>query len=262
MFLISKIAWLILQPLSLVFLLLVAGLLAMRLGLSRSGTGIIVFATLTLFVTLFTTSGSVALQVLEDRFPRHVPPVTGERCIIVLGGAFENEVIAARGGIELNQAGDRFVEAVILARENPDARLLISGGDGSFSGAYQGDAAVARDFFGRFGIDTNRLIEEGSSRTTSENAANTAQILAREGLDNCLLVTSAFHMPRAVGLFRKMGVEVRPWPTDYRTTGRARLGLDFTQPSLNAQLSTTAAREWVGLVTYYLAGRTHTVFPK
>ncbi len=262
MFLISKIIWLILQPLSLVFFLLVAGLLTLRLGFGRSGTGLVVVATLVLFVTLFTTTGSVALQVLEDRFPRHVPLATGERCIIVLGGAFENEVIAARGGIELNQAGDRFVETVVLARENPAARILVSGGDGSFSGEYQGDAAVARDFFGRFGIDTGRLIEEGTSRTTSENAANTATILAREGLDDCLLVTSAFHMPRAVGLFRKMGVTVRPWPTDYRTTGKARLGFDFTQPSLNAQLATTAAREWVGLLAYYLSGRTHTVFPR
>ncbi|SIQ74970.1 Uncharacterized SAM-binding protein YcdF, DUF218 family [Rhizobium sp. RU20A] len=261
MFLISKLVWLVLQPLSLVFLLLVSGLIFMRLGLGRSGVGIIVLATLVLFVTLFTTSGTVALQALENRFQRQAPLAAGERCIIVLGGAFENEVIAARGGIELNQAGDRFVETVLLARENPAARILVSGGDGSFSGAYQGDAAVARDFFGRFGIDPNRIIEEGTSRTTSENASNTVELLRREGLDDCLLVTSAFHMPRAVGLFRKMGVGARAWPTDYRTTGRARLGFDFTQPSLNAQLATTAAREWVGLLAYYLAGRTHTVFP-
>ena len=82
------------------------------------------------------------------------------------------------------------------------------------------------------------------------------------GLSNCLLITSAFHMPRSVGLFRKLGLTVTPWPVDYRTSGVLNLSLDFSQPSLNAQLATTAMREWTGLFAYYLSGRTHTLFPE
>jgi uncharacterized SAM-binding protein YcdF (DUF218 family) len=258
----SKIFWLLAQPLSLAFLLLVAGLLAGLLRWRRIRTGMVALSALVLFVTLFTSTGSVLLQVLEDRFPRAALPSGGPGCIVMLGGGVEAEVIAARGGFEMNQAGDRFVEALRLARDFPEARILVSGGDGSLSGRYEGDAAVAARFFDAFGIAPERLIRETGSRTTFENVTETKALLAENGLSGCLLVTSAFHMPRSVGLFRRAGLDVLPWPTDYRTTGEARLALDVTQPSTNSQLTTTALREWTGLLLYRLAGRTSALFPQ
>lgn len=258
----SKIFWLLAQPLSLAFLLLLLGLLAGFVRWRRLQTGALVLSALLLFLTLFTSTGSVLLQVLEERIARAELPAGGPGCIIMLGGGVEAEVIGARGGFEMNQAGDRFVETLRLARDFPDARILVSGGDGSLSGTYEGDATVAIRFFAAFGIPQERLIRETESRTTFENVANTRALLAENGLDRCLLVTSAFHMPRSVGLFRKHGIDVLPWPTDYRTTGRAGLALDFTQPSTNSQLTTTALREWTGLLLYYFAGRTHALFPQ
>ncbi|ASY65001.1 putative membrane protein [Sinorhizobium sojae CCBAU 05684] len=260
MFLASKIFWLVAQPLSLAFFSLLLGLLLTFARLRRTGGAFGALGLLVLFLSLYTSTGSYSLQILEDRFPRPSPPQELS-CIIVLGGAFENEVMAGRGGVEFNQAGDRFVETVRLARTYPAARILVSGGDGSFSGAYAGDARASGTFFASSGIRPERLIREEESRTTFENAANTKDLLAVHGLENCALVTSAFHMPRSVGLFRRLGVDVTPWPTDYRTNGRVRFGFDFTQPSLNAQLTTTAAREWIGLIGYYLTGRTPTVLP-
>ncbi|RVN96282.1 YdcF family protein, partial [Sinorhizobium meliloti] len=155
-----------------------------------------------------------------------------------------------------------FVETLRLAQAYPQARILVSGGDGSLSGIYEGDAHASENFFGTFGIGSDRLIREGESRTTFENARYTRDLLAKNGLERCALVTSAYHMPRSIGLFRANGMEVTPWPTDYRTSGKVRLGFDFTQPSLNAQLATTAAKEWTGLVAYYLLGRTQTLLPR
>jgi uncharacterized SAM-binding protein YcdF (DUF218 family) len=261
-FYISKIFWILAQPLSLALLLIVAGLFAGLLGWSRIRTWASLAAALILFLTLFTTTGAVALQVLEDRIPRAVLPAGGPGCVITLGGGFEAEVIAARGGFEMNQAGDRFIETLRLARQFPQARILISGGDGSLSGTYDGDAVVGSRFFDTFGVPPDRLIRDTESRDTFENAAKTEELLAANGLNGCLLVTSAFHMPRSVGLFRKLGIDVLPWPTDFRTTGQAALALDFTQPSTNSQLTTTALREWTGLLFYYLAGRTHALFPQ
>jgi uncharacterized SAM-binding protein YcdF (DUF218 family) len=261
MFLVSKIFWLLAQPLSLTFALMVAGFTAMLAGYQRLGLAGIGLAGLVLFITLFTTTGSVLLQQLENRFSKPAALPEGLACIIVLGGAFENEVMASRGGIEFNQAADRFIEALRVARLVPQARILVSGGDGSLSGDYQGDADAADIFFPTFGIPRDRLIREGASRTTFENAANTRTILAESGLSDCLLITSAFHMPRAVGLFRKLDISVTPWPTDYRTSGKVRLGFDFSQPALNAQLTTTAVREWIGLAAYAMTGRTSALFP-
>ena len=262
MFLLSKILWLVAQPLSLVFLLLFLALLLLLFGLSRLGLISLSVATLLLFITLFTTTGSVLLQRLEDRFPRPSSLPEDLACIVILGGAFENEVMAARGGIEFNQAADRFIEGARLAGLHPKARILVSGGDGSFSGTYQGDADAAAGFFALWGIPADRLVKENASRTTFENARQTQALLKASGFEPCALITSAFHMPRAMGLFRRQGLEMIPWSTDYRTTGKARPGFDFTQPSLNAQLLTTAVREWTGLAAYYATGRTTALFPR
>ncbi|AFL54593.1 uncharacterized SAM-binding protein YcdF (DUF218 family) [Sinorhizobium fredii] len=262
MFVISKIFWLVAQPMSLAFLSLLVGVLMMLARLRRSGGILASLGLAVLFLSLFTTAGPYFLQILEDRFPRPSPPPSELSCIIVLGGAFENVVIASRGGMEFNQAADRFVETVRLAKAYPSARILVSGGDGSLSGAYEGDALASQGFFEAFGIAADRVIREEASRTTFENARYTKDLLAANRLERCALVTSAYHMPRSVGLFRSNGLEVVPWAADYRTDGKVRLGFDFTQPSLNAQLATTAAKEWTGLAAYYLLGRTQTLLPQ
>ncbi|MDH4439403.1 MAG: YdcF family protein [Rhizobium sp.] len=261
MFVLSKLVWMVAQPLSLVFLL---GCVAWLLGVlswRRSAAGLLATALLVLFATLYTTLGAFLLQTLEARFPRPSSDPAALSCMIVLGGAFETEVTTARGGIELNQSADRFVEALRLALLHPQAKILVSGGDGSLSGAYEGDAAASQRFFGAFGLSQDRLVMETTSRNTDENAKNSRQVLADNGLTDCLLITSAFHMPRSVGLFRKAGLAVTPWPTDFRTTGKATLALDFTQPTLNAQHMATATREWLGLVAYWALGRIDAVFP-
>ncbi|MEZ2130109.1 MULTISPECIES: YdcF family protein [unclassified Sinorhizobium] len=262
MFLFSKLVWIIGQPLSLAFILVILAIIAIIvrwrvLGLLASSASALV-----LFLTLYTTVGPYLLQDLEERFPRPAGDPPELQCMIVLGGAFETEVTTTRGGIEMSAGGDRFVEALRLARKFPDARILVSGGDGSITGGYEGDGDIAKRFFPIFGIGRERLVEEAQSRTTFENAVNTKELLARNGLSNCLLITSGYHMPRSIGIFRKLDIPVTPWPTDYRTTGKVRLGLDFTQPSLNAQHMATAIREWMGLVGYYFAGRTSELYPR
>lgn len=262
MFLASKIFWLLAQPLSLIFILLLLSFIAGSAGFQRLYGFLSGLAATLFFFTLFTSSGAVLLQGLENRIARPANLPADLSCIIILGGAFENEVIATRGGMEFNQAADRFIEGLRLAQAHPAARILVSGGDGSFSGQYDGDAQTSVTFFSTFGIAPDRLIREDTSRTTFENAANTKQLLEANGLSNCALITSAFHMPRSMGLFRKLGITVIPWPVDYRTSGKLTLAPDFSQPSLNAQLTTTAIREWAGLIAYYVGGRTHALFPR
>ncbi|MGK6314383.1 YdcF family protein [Neorhizobium sp. DT-125] len=262
MFLVSKLFWVFAQPLSAAFLLCALAAFLVFAGWRRFGGLSALMAALILFVTLFTTTGTVALQVLEARFPKPAEDPQALSCMIVLGGALDNEINTARGGIELNQAADRFVEALRLARNHPQARILISGGDGSISGGYEGEAQAAERLFSAFGISPDRLVKENASRTTYENTVNTAELLKDQGLENCLLITSAYHMPRAIGLFRTAGMTVTPWPVDYRTSGIVGPSLDFTQPALNAQITTTAVREWMSLVAYRLAGRIGDIFPK
>ncbi|MGN7294365.1 YdcF family protein [Rhizobium sp. SAFR-030] len=255
MFYLSKIFWLVVQPLSLAFLLAMIGALAALAGWRRLGGLSSLVAALVLFVTLYTTTGNVLLQSLEDEVARPAEPPSAISCIVMLGGAVENEVMSGRGGIEFNAAADRYTETLRLALAHPQARILVSGGDGSFSGRYEGEAGASERFFAAYGVPADRLIKENTSRNTWENTLNTRDMLAAENLADCVLVTSAFHMPRAMALFAKAGIEVTPWPVDYRTSGRLSFGFDFTQPSLNSQNTATAVREWLGLIGYYAAGR-------
>ena len=100
-----------------------------------------------------------------------------------------------------------------------------------------------------------RILRETASRNTAENVGETRRLLEANHLSDCLLITSAYHMPRAKALFDRAGVQTRAWPSDYRSSGRVRLRFDFTQPSLNAQLASTAAREWAAILAARLTGR-------
>ncbi|WP_337270653.1 YdcF family protein [Oryzifoliimicrobium ureilyticus] len=261
MFVLSKLAWVFGQPLSVAFFLVFLTLVAIILRRRALSLGCSALATAILFVAFFTSAGNFLMEGLENRFPKPSDP-PDVKCMIVLGGAFENEVNTVRHGIEFNAGADRFIEALRLARKYPASKILISGGDGSLSGVYEGDAAAADRFFPMFGVPADRLISEKTSRTTFENAINTKQFLADNGLTGCLLITSGYHMPRSVGIFRKLSIDIIPWPTDYRTDGQVRFALDFTQPSLNVQNLSTTVREWFGLVGYYLAGRTSELYPR
>jgi len=249
-FVFSKLVWIFGQPLSLAFLFVLLAFIAVLLRWRATAIVSSLLSVLILFVSLYTTAGAYVVQGLEERFPHPAADPADLKCMIVLGGATQNEVTTARGGYELDSAGDRLIEALRLAQRYPQARIVISGGDGSIGGTYEGDAVISERFFTALGIPTSRMVED-----------KTKELLAQNGLSDCLLITSGFHMPRSMGIFRKQGIPVVPWPVDYRSTGKERLGFDFTQPSRNAQLLATGLREWVGLVGYYFVGRTSALYP-
>jgi uncharacterized SAM-binding protein YcdF (DUF218 family) len=260
-FLISKLVWILGQPLSLAFFFAALAFLAALLRWRGLGVATSALSVAILFTALFTSTGAYLVQGLEDRFPKHAGDPVDLKCMIVLGGAFDTVVTTSRGGYDLDAAGDRFVEALRLAQKYPQARILVSGGDGSITGNYEGDAVISERMFKAFGLDSSRLVEDKDSRTTFENAINTKALLASNGMSNCLLITSGFHMPRSMGIFRKLDIDVVPWPVDYRSSGKEYLRLDASQPSLNVALLSTAVREWIGLFGYYFAGRTSELYP-
>lgn len=259
-FVLSKVLWFLAQPVSLIFVLLILALL-LNFRRKRLLQGLCLgLAALILGLGAYSSIGYVALAPLEQRFERPTPPaqVTG---IIVLGGGMDAEINAIRLGYELNRSGDRFVEALRLAQLYPTAKILISGGSGYMFPQGDTEAAAGARFFRDFGIDAARIVEEDGSRNTEENAQFTKQTLNPQPGDTWLLVTSAYHMPRSVGLFRKAGFPVIPWPTDNFTAGNETFELRFDQPSENLSVATRAMREWVGLLVYWATGRIDDLVP-
>lgn len=259
-FYLSKAFWFFIQPLNLSIFLLAVGFVALLLGwrrLARLGVGT---ALLILALATWTSLGAAMLSPLEDRFAR---PAAPERVdgIVVLGGGFEGAINLARGGYELNSGGDRFVETAVLARRHPEARVVVSGGSGAMMLDGEGDADTAPRLLEALGVARERLVLENRSRNTDENARFTREMVQPKPGETWLLVTSAFHMPRSMALFRKADFPVLPWPVDYRTSGREGIGVMRDNPVDSIQTTTLAVREWIGLVAYYLSGRIDEVFP-
>ena len=125
----------------------------------------------------------------------------------------------------------------------------------------EGDADTAVRFLAAFGIPRERLILENKSRNTAENAEFSYQLANPQPGETWLLVTSAFHMPRSVGLFRKAGFPVIAWPVDYRTSGKEGIGLFRDNPADSLQNTTMAVREWLGLIAYWLSGKIDQLLP-
>ena len=257
----SKLFWLVFHPLSLAMLFVTFGLLLsfrrrQGLGLSLTGFGLAI-----LLVSGLTSIGALLMQPLEARHAR--PDAFPENAVgvIALGGGTENEISAARQSYELAGAGERFVEAVRLALAHPDLPVLVTGGIGSLSGAGESDADSSARLFEAFGLGAPQIRYESRSRNTYENAVNAAALFDPQPGETYVLITSAFHMPRSMALFRKAGFDVVPWPVDFRTTGETGFMLDIGDATDNIDLTATAMREWIGLVAYWATGRIDSIFP-
>lgn len=260
-FYLSKAFWFFIQPLNLAIILLLAGAALAVTRLRRTGKAMTAAAVLLLVLCAWTSVGALMLNPLEERFARPADMPARVDGVVVLGGGFEGAINLARGGYDLNSGGDRFVEAAILARRYPDARVLVSGGTGTLMLDGEGDADTAPRLFAALGVDPARLILENRSRNTYENALFARELASPQPGETWLLVTSAFHMPRAVGLFRAVGFDVVPWPVDYRTSGVEGIGLFRDNPADSLQTATMAVREWIGLVAYRAAGRIDQILP-
>ncbi|ODT82922.1 MAG: hypothetical protein ABS76_05190 [Pelagibacterium sp. SCN 64-44] len=259
-FLVSKIFWLLAQPLSIAVLLVLLAIAALVAGRRRLGMAASILGLLVLVLSSFTSLGFLLIRPLEERFPRPSEMPAGVDAIVVLGGSSLSRVSAARGVSELNDAADRLTDAVVLARRYPEARVVFSGGSGLLEAAGETEAATAGRFLLVMGIAPERLVLEDQARNTDENAGLTAALLGKD-TGSILLVTSAFHMPRSVGLFRQAGIEVIAWPTDYRSAGTESFGLDLANPIHNLNTTSIAIKEWIGLAAYHWTGRTGAIFP-
>jgi uncharacterized SAM-binding protein YcdF (DUF218 family) len=261
-FTLSKIFWIVAQPINLIGILVLLGIICALLKLRRTGLFFSVFGLLVLALGAWTSTGGLLLHPLEDHFARPTPAPATVAGIIVLGGGFEGAVNLARGGYELNASGDRFVETAVLARRYPEARIVVTGGPGTLVLEGESDGDTAPRLLTTLGVEQERLVLENQSRNTHENAMFTRVLVEPKPGEVWLLVTSAFHMPRSVGLFRKAGFNVMPWPADYRTSGIETIGLAQDNVADSLQNLSLAVREWIGLIAYRLSGRIDSLLPE
>lgn len=256
----SKLFWMVVQPLSLALLLSLVSWLLIFFGKRRFGLGLLALGLLVTGLAGFTTIGALLIAPLEARFERPATLPEQVDTIIMLGGATSAVVSTARQISEITEAGDRLVETVWLAQRYPQARVVLTGGVAMTAQGAESEAATMERLLLAFGIAPERLVLEDKARNTDENAEFTKAALGDDP-GTVILVTSAFHMPRSAGLFRKVGITPIYWPTDYRSVGNESFGVDLADPVSNLETTTVALKEWIGLLVYHWTGRTDDLFP-
>jgi uncharacterized SAM-binding protein YcdF (DUF218 family) len=260
-FLLSKTFGFFAIPSNLTVSLGLLGLLLLPTRFVRAGRRLVVASLVILAILGLSPLGNALIIPLEQRFPpwdfaRGVPDG-----IIVLGGAIAPDISAARNDAALNEAAERMTAVPELARRYPDARILFSGGSGALIYDEGNEAEFALRLFESLGIARGRILLEDRSRNTVENALFSKAIAQPKGGERWLLVTSAYHMPRAIGIFRKVGFAVEPYPVDWRTRGLVDVWRPFPTMGEGLRRTDIAVREWVGLAVYWLTGQSSELFP-
>lgn len=263
-FVASKIFWLLVQPSSLVMLLITAGaILSAAKRHHRIGRRLLWAGILGLAAGGYSPLANLAVLPLEERFP--VPAIEpGNQAwsaIVVLGGAEVGRVGAARGQLQLNEAAERITEGLRLAHLLPSAKLVFSGGAGFILQHEVPGAEHVAAFWRASGIAADRIVVEARSLTTWENAVETHRLLAPRPGERFLLVTSAMHMPRSVGAFRRIGFDVTAYPCDFRTAGSGDATRLFDAFPAGFRRLDDTAKEWIGLLAYRLVGRSSALYP-
>jgi uncharacterized SAM-binding protein YcdF (DUF218 family) len=260
-FLLAKVLGFFALPSNLLISFGLVGVALMATRFARAGRRLVVFSVILVAIAGLSPLGNALILPLEERFPAWDVSRGAPDGIISLGGAFDTVVSPARGEVALNEAAERLTAIAELARRYPDARIVFSGGSGRLIYGGATEAELAARLLESFGIERARITLEDHSRDTLENARFTKELVQPKPGDRWLVVTSAHHMPRSIGVFRAAGFPVEAFPVDYRTRGTVDLLRPFGSLGEGLRRTDTATREWVGLLVYWLAGRTTELLP-
>lgn len=241
-------------PLGLAIGGLLLALLCALLGARRTGIIAAFLLTIMLWAASTPIVARALLSTLEAQYPAHAVEGYGPADVaIVLGGALRppNHLNPYP---DLAEASDRVLHAYRIVKAGRVRKILLSGGN-LFGGPGVSEAETMAEVLMSLGIDREAILIEGESRNTHENAVASFKIWRREGFSSGLLVTSAFHMPRALAVFRKQGLALEPVATDLMAEAE---DLPFplsVLPNADSLAATTKAlREWIGLYVYRWRG--------
>lgn len=260
-FYISKFAWALLSPINLMVILVSLATILLLLNYQKMAKALLVLVLLVNLPILIYPVGDLLIYPLENRFQKPVVKLDNIDGIIVLGGAENLVTTASWQQAEVNEAADRYLYTAKLAKQYPDVPVMFTGGSGTVQ--FRDDkksADIPFQVLTAAGVDPERLIIESASRNTAQNFALIKPLLPKKN-GHYVLVTSAFHMPRSVGIARQQGINVIPYPVDFRSTqaGLRTWSIDYLG---HINTLSTAWREWIGLTVYFVTDKTSAWFPK
>lgn len=260
-FVLSKTLGIMLLPTNFLIAIGLVGAFLMATRFASLGRKLAVAALALLAICAFSPVGYAVLYPLEARFPPWDAARGAPDGIVILGASIDADLSAAHGTAVVTAAADRIIAAAALAHRYPNARIIFTGGSANLLSNDAREADYAAALFESLGVSKSRLMMERRSRNTYENALFSKAMAAPKAGERWLLVTSAYHMPRSMGLFRKAGFAVEPYPADWMVRGRGDL-FTLTSTAIDGLGRTdVGVREWIGLVAYRLTGRIDDLLP-
>jgi uncharacterized SAM-binding protein YcdF (DUF218 family) len=253
----SKLLPLLLYPLGLSIVLAMVGLILVKRRRPKRGSALVILGMWLLYIS---STQLVAYGITRSLEYQNLPvEIAAADAIVVLGGATK-PAHWPRPLPEVSEAGDRVIYAAKLYKDGKAPKIILSGGRVTWkgeTGSESSDTAILLDLLG---VPRSAILEDPTSLNTRQNAMNVKQIVDREQLAKLILVTSATHMPRSLAIFRRLGMDVSPAPTDFVTTDvdrnltpQGRL-LSLLPEAENLFVTTRSLKEYVGLWVYRLRG--------
>jgi len=242
--------WLV-YPLSLGLLLLVLAYSAALFKRRKSFHLLFLFAVLILYLFSIEPVAHFLLTPLERRYLLTKPTELKADAIVVLAGDVRKKIYPRE---EVEVSGNRVIKAIRLFKQKAAPIMVMTGGSGDYFDQGFKEAILMKELAVQMEVPEDKIIIETESRNTRENTVYTKQILDKINAKKVILVTSAFHLPRSVALFKKIGVEVIPAPSDFYVTDDPYNPFSFIPSTGTLGHSSIAVEEYVGLLVYWLRG--------
>ncbi len=259
-FWLSKLLWFLISPLNFVLLLLLSVWLLFKFGMIRLAKPVLGSIVLILMLIAIFPIGEWLLYPLENRFRTNPDLPESIEGIIVLAGALNAEKSIQWKQVQVTGSVERELAFIKLSKTYPDATLVYTGGSSSLLYQQYKQADVAKQLFEEQGLDTSRIIFERESRNTIGNASRSLQLVKPKFNNTWILITSAFHMPRSIGVFCSEGWPTLPFPVDHQTYPGRLFRIEF-ELAEHLNVLSLAIHEWLGLMAYRLTGKTSSILP-
>lgn len=254
-FILSKIIWWLLSPLTLILLALAFGLFLSRIQKSQKfgkklvKTGVFAFIILSILpigynIQVFLETDSPQAQISQLDIDEY-------EGVIVLGGCMDASLSRLYDQPHINGSCERLIQGLSIHNKHPQLKFVYTGGSGSVTNQKDKGATAAKQLVDSLGINSKDIIFEDQSRNTYENMKFSTQYKQTD--KKWILITSASHMPRSSRVFCEGGWDITPYPTDYNTTGNFTFALE--SPLYNFNRLNTALKEIVGIIAYGVTGK-------
>ena len=255
MLFLSKLLPVFVYPLGFAILLLALSLLLSFTRFRRTARLALVAAMAVLWIASMPAFANWLYSGLEARHPPvPIETLAKSDVAIVLGGAV-GQPLPPRTAPDVGEPADRILHAARIFHAGKIGHILVTGGNIPWQTAVAPEAELIADLLVELGVPRGAIVVETQSRNTYENAVNSAEIIEDRGWQNVILITSGAHMPRALAVFSKAGIEAIPASTDIRV--RFPLydsPLDFLPDAEALKRTSDAIREWIGIAVYRLRG--------